>query len=229
MKTDYKAPKGRILKADPGIMPDAWKTIVPEGPDVIDDWSIVGGKIYVNRLKDVKTETTVYALDGKPAGNDRLRRHRLGLGQSLGRTTDRYGYFSFRVVHQPPTIYRLDTLTGKREIFFQPRIPFDSSQYELKQVFFKSKDGTQVPMFIAGKKGLKRDGTERLLMTGYGGFNVSMTPTGAPLRPGGSSRAAGLRFPICAAAASTAKTGTSRECSRKSRMSSTTGLPPPSI
>ena len=61
VKTDYNSPKGRILKADPGIMPDAWKTIVPEGPDVIDAWSIVGGKIYVNRLKDVKTETTVYA------------------------------------------------------------------------------------------------------------------------------------------------------------------------
>jgi prolyl oligopeptidase len=58
----------------------------------------------------------------------------------------------------PPTIYRLDTVTGKREVFFQPKIPFDSSQYELKQVFFKSKDGTQVPMFIAGKKGLKQDG-----------------------------------------------------------------------
>ena len=64
-------------------------------------------------------------------------------------------------------------MTGKREIFFQPKVPFDSSQYELKQVFFKSKDGTQVPMFIAGKKGLKQDGSERLLMTGYGGFNLS--------------------------------------------------------
>jgi prolyl oligopeptidase len=85
----------------------------------------------------------------------------------------------------PPTIYRLDTVTGKREVFFQPKIPFDSSQYELKQVFFKSKDGTQVPMFIAGKKGLKRDGSERLLMTGYGGFNVSETPTGTRSGPGG--------------------------------------------
>ena len=76
----------------------------------------------------------------------------------------------------PPTLYRLDTVTGKRDIFFQPKVPFDSSQYEIKQVFFKSKDGTRVPMFIAGKKGLKQDGTERLLMTGYGGFNVSDAP-----------------------------------------------------
>jgi prolyl oligopeptidase len=175
VKTDYKSPKGRILKADPGIMPDVWKTIVPEGPDVISEWSIVGEKIYVNRLKDVKTETAVYALDGKPAG--RIDYDGIGSASSVdGRTTDRYGYFSFESYIVPPAIYRLDTATGKREVFFQPKIPFDSGLYELKQVFFKSKDGTQVPMFIAGKKGLKQDGTERLLMTGYGGFNLSYSP-----------------------------------------------------
>jgi prolyl oligopeptidase len=179
VKTDYQSPKGRILKADPGIMPDVWKTIVPEGPDVIDGWSIVGGKIYVNRLKDVKTETSVYTLDGKPAGT--IEYDGIGTGsQVIGRTTDRYGYFYFDSFIKPWTIYRLDTLTGKREVFFQPKIPFDSSQYELKQVFFKSKDGTQIPMFIAGKKGLKMDGTERLLMTGYGGFDSSELPEWNP-------------------------------------------------
>ena len=180
VKTDYNSPKGRILKADPGILPDVWKTIVPEGQDVIDEWSIVGGKIYVNRLKDVKTVTTVYALDGRPTGKVEYE----GIGSASGisgRTTDRYAFFDFDSYIVPPTIYRLDTVTGKREVFFQPKIPFDSSQYELKQVFFKSKDGTEVPMFIAGKKGLKRDGTERLLMTGYGGFNLSMGSAWSPL------------------------------------------------
>jgi prolyl oligopeptidase len=175
VKTDYKSPKGRILKADPGVLPDAWQTIVPEGSDVIDAWSLVGGKIYVNRLKDVKTETSIYTLDGKPAGKIDYD----GIGSAsgvFGRTTDRYGYFDFSSFIVPWTVYRLDTLTGKREVFFQPKIQFDSSQYELKQVFFKSKDGTQVPMFIAGKKGLKMDGTERLLMTAYGGFDVNYTP-----------------------------------------------------
>jgi prolyl oligopeptidase len=181
VKTDYKAPKGRIFKADPGIMPEAWKTIVPEGQDVIEGWSIVGEKIYVNRLKDVKTETTVYTLDGKPAG--KIDYEGIGSASGLsGRTTDRFGFFSFESFIVPPTLYRLDTQTGKREVFFQPKIPFDSSQYELKQVFFKSKDGTQEPMFIAGKKGLKQDGTERLLMTGYGGFNVSNIPSWSPGR-----------------------------------------------
>ena len=129
----------------------------------------------MNRLKDVKTETTVYALDGKPAGSVKFD----GIGSASGvsgRTTDRYGYVSFSSYIVPPVIYRLDTVTGKREAFFQSKSPFDSSQYELKQVFFKSKDGTQVPMFIAGQKGLKMDGTQRLLMTGYGGFNLSLTP-----------------------------------------------------
>jgi len=175
VKTDYKSPKGRILKAYPGIMPDNWDSVVPEGPDVIDDWALVGGKIYVNRLKDVKTEMSVYALDGKPLG--KIDHEGIGTASGLnGRTTDRYGFFVFQSFIVPPTIYRLDTVTGKREVFFQAKIPFDSSQYELTQVFFKSKDGTQIPMFIAGKKGLKRDGSERLLMTGYGGFNLNMPP-----------------------------------------------------
>ena len=179
VKTDYKAPKGAILKADPGVLPDVWKTVVPEAGDVIEDFSIVGDKIYVLRLKDVKSETSVYALDGKPAG--RIDYEGIGAASGIvGRTTDRYGYYSFSSFIIPPTIFRLDTVTGKREVFAKPRIPFDSSQYELTQVFYKSKDGTRIPMFIAGKKGLKRDGREPLLMTGYGGFDVDMTPAWNP-------------------------------------------------
>ena len=175
VKTDYKAPNGRIYKADPGIMPDDWKVIVPEGPNAINEWSIVGDKIYVSTLKDVKTETAVYSLDGKPAGT--VDYNGIGSASKIeGRTTDRYGYFQFQSFIMPPTLYRLDTVTGKRDVFFQPKVPFDSTQYEIKQVFFKSKDGTSIPMFIAGKKGLKQDGTERLLMTGYGGFNLSILP-----------------------------------------------------
>lgn len=179
VKTDYHAPKGCIMKADPGVMPEAWKTIVPEGPNAIAGWTIVGGKIYVSRLMDVKTETAVYLLDGKPAGT--VDYEGIGSVSRLeGRTTDRYGYFQFQSFILPSTLYRLDTVTGKRDVFFQPKVPFDSSQYEIRQVFFKSKDGTRVPMFIAGKKGLKQDGSERLLMTGYGGFNLSMLPTWNP-------------------------------------------------
>jgi prolyl oligopeptidase len=175
VKTDYKSPMGRVLKADPGILPDAWKTIVPEGKDVIENFTIVGGKIYVGRLHDVKSETTAYTLDGTPAG--KIEYEGIGSASAVyGRSIDRYGFFSFESYIQPPTLYRIDTLTGKRDLFAQPKIPFDTSQFELKQVFYKSKDGTQIPMFIAGRRGLKQDGSERLLMTGYGGFNLSLTP-----------------------------------------------------
>ena len=180
VKTDYKTPKGTVMRADPGIMPDVWKTIVPEGTDVINDWAIVGGKVYVDRLNDVNAETAVYSLDGKPLG--KVDHGGIGaVSGFFGRSTDRYAFYEFSSLIVPPTVFRLDTVTGKPDIFFQPKTPFDSSQYELKQVFFKSKDGTRIPMFIAGKKGLKTDGTERLLMTGYGGFDVSYTPDWYPL------------------------------------------------
>ena len=179
VKTDYKSPNGRIMAADPGVMPEAWKTIVPEGPDVIDAWNVVGDKLYVNRLKDVKTETSVYSLQGKPAGN--IDYDEIGSATVLfGKTTDRYGFFTFQSFIRPPTIYRVDTASGKRDVFFQPKIPFNTADYQLKQVFYESKDGTRIPMFIAGKKGLKQDGTERLLMTGYGGFNLGMLPDWNP-------------------------------------------------
>ncbi|WP_109486089.1 prolyl oligopeptidase family serine peptidase [Occallatibacter savannae] len=179
VKTDYSSPNYRILRADPGIMPEAWKTVIPEGKDLIESFEIVGGKLYVKRLHDVKSEISVYTVDGKPAGQVDLE----GIGSAsnvTGRTIDRYGFFSMESYIQPPTIYRIDTLTGKREVFAEPKTAFKTADYELKQVFFKSADGTQVPMFIAGKKGLKQDGSERLLMTGYGGFNLSETPAWSP-------------------------------------------------
>jgi prolyl oligopeptidase len=180
VKTDYKAPNGTIYKADPGIMPDNWTRVVAEGPDPIDGFSIVGHKLYVNRMHDVKTETSVYTLDGKAAGTIDYG----GIGSAsgvAGRTTDRYGFYSFETFTAPGAIYRLDTTTGKREVFAEAKVPLDPNEYEVRQVFFQSKDGTRVPMFIAGKKGLKLDGSERLLMTGYGGFDVSETPAWNPM------------------------------------------------
>ena len=180
VQTDYNAPKGRILKATPGVAPEAWKTIVPQGDDVIEGTSVVGNRFFVRRLKDVKTEMSLYSLDGKMQGT--IPFSGIGAASGLsGEPKDRYGFYSFESFIQPPTIYRYDTLTGKQEVFAQPKTPFDSSQYSLEQVFLKSKDGTRIPMFIAGKKGLKKDGTDRLLMTAYGGFNLSETPAWSAL------------------------------------------------
>ena len=180
VKTDYKAPNGAIYKADPGIMPDDWTRVVAESGDPIEGFSIVGHKLYVKRMHDVKTETAIYTLEGKASGTIDYG----GIGSASeveGRTLDRYGFYSFETFTSPATIYRVDTTTGKREVFAAPETPFDSTQYEVRQVFFNSKDGTRVPMFVAGKKGLKLDGTERLLMSGYGGFDISETPEWNPM------------------------------------------------
>jgi prolyl oligopeptidase len=180
VRTDYKAPNGCILKAVPGVAPEAWQTIVPEGPDVLDGANIVGNKLFVHRLKDVRSQMNAYTLQGKPAGT--IAFDGMGVASGMaGSMKDRYGFYSFQSFIHPPTIYRYDTQTGKQEIFAQPKTPFNSNDYELKQAFYKSKDGTRVPIFIAGKKGLKMDGSERLLMTGYGGFNLSETPDWNPL------------------------------------------------
>lgn len=177
--TDYQAPNSRIVEAFPGRGPDAWKTIIPEGHDVIDDASNVGGEFFVSRLHDVKTETTIYSMSGQQTGT--LTYPGIGSGSVVrGRPSQTEGFYTFQSFITPETIYRYDTKTGKSDVFFRPNIPFDSSQYEVHQVFYTSRDGTRVPMFIAGKKGLPRNAQTRLLMTGYGGFDLPMLPAFSP-------------------------------------------------
>jgi prolyl oligopeptidase len=177
--TDYQAPNHRILKAELGKSPDQWKTIIPEAKDVIEQTNLVDGRLYVLRLKDVKSELTVYSLDGKEAG--KIDFPSVGAGSTLfGRSNAKDGFYTFQSIITPPTIYHYDTKTGRSDVFAETKVPFDSQAYEVKEVFYTSTDGTRVPMFIAGRKGLKRDGSERLLMTGYGGFALSMTPIWNP-------------------------------------------------
>lgn len=179
VQTDYKAPHGRIVEVKPGEKPADWKTVVPEGADVISSDSIVGGKLFVSRLHNVKTETTIYSLNGKQIGT--LHYPGIGSGSVVyGRPSGTVGFYSYESFITPPSIYRYHTKTGRTETFFTPKIPFDSSQYEVKQVWCTSKDGTRVPMFVAGRKGLKRNGKARLLMTGYGGFDLPMLSTWNP-------------------------------------------------
>jgi prolyl oligopeptidase len=180
IQTDYQSPNGRVMKASPGVAPEGWTSIVPEGKDAIEGSSIVGGKLFVHRLHDVAAQTAIYSLAGKLLGA--IPYSGIGSASGLsGEAGDRYGFYSFQSYIQPPTIYRYDTATGKQEVFAEPKVAFETGQYEMKQVFFKSKDGTRVPMIVGGKKGLKMDGSERLLMTAYGGFNLSETPVWNPL------------------------------------------------
>ncbi|MBV8436963.1 MAG: S9 family peptidase [Silvibacterium sp.] len=177
--TDVQAPQDRIVEVVPGGDPSQWKQVIPEGKDVIDSFSIVGGKLFVTRLKDVKTETTIYSLAGQETG--RISYPGIGSGSVVyGRPGEAEGFYTFESFIRPQTIYRYDIKNGHSEVFAEPKVPFDSSQYEVTQVFYLSKHGTRVPMFIAGRKGLAQDGKARLLMTGYGGFDVAMTPAWNP-------------------------------------------------
>jgi prolyl oligopeptidase len=178
--TDYKAPNYSVLKIaidDPA--PDKWKTIVPEGKDAITNVSIVGGKLFVTGLHDVVTETRIFSLDGKQVGQ--ISYPALGSASPVrGRAAGHEGFYRFESFTIPPTICHFDTSTDKADIFAKPTVPFNSDNFDVKQVFYNSKDGTRVPMFIAGKKGAKRDGTTPTLMYAYGGFNLSTTPQWDP-------------------------------------------------
>jgi prolyl oligopeptidase len=175
LMTDYQAANGRITEVTPGEPAAQWKTLVAAGNDVIDDFSIVGGKLFVSRLHDVKRETTVYNLAGEKLSE--LSYPGIGSGTIVyGRPMQTEGFYVFQSFIVPPTIYRYDVKTGQSDVFAAPNVPFDSSKYEVLQVFYTSKDGARVPMFIAGKKPLAHDGTARMLMTGYGGFDMAMTP-----------------------------------------------------
>jgi prolyl oligopeptidase len=185
VETDMGAPKRRILRADPDTSPQQWQTVVPETKDVIQSSTVLGGRIFVDRLVDVKDEISIYSLDGKPEGTMKLP----GIGSATvpyGRPLVKEGFYSFTSFNVPPTIFRYEVGrseagTGATSVFARPKVPFHPEHYEVRQVFFTSKDGTRVPMFIAGKKGLPRNGKTPLLLSGYGGFNISTTPYWNPM------------------------------------------------
>jgi prolyl oligopeptidase len=176
VSTDDDAPNGRVLRArfgDPSMK--SWPVVIAEGTNPIRAVSIVDGVMFVGRLVDVKTETSIYSLKGKKIGE--IKYPTIGSGSVVyGRERSDIGYYTFSSFTVPPTIYEYNVTTGESSVWARPKVPFDSSAYEVRQVFYTSKDGTRVPMFIAGRKGLAMDGKAPLLMTGYGGFDISMTP-----------------------------------------------------
>ena len=176
VRTDYGAPNGTVLRASLGDpTTKSWPVVIPEGKNPIDAMSIAGGRMFIGRLVDVKSDTTIYTLDGKKTGT--IPYPTIGTGSVVfGRENSKIGFYAFSSFTVPTTIYRYDIATGKTSIWDRSKVPFDSDRYEVKQVFYTSKDGTRVPMFIAGRKGLAMDGTAPVLMTGYGGFLISETP-----------------------------------------------------
>jgi prolyl oligopeptidase len=183
IETDHKAPNSRIILFDPKNPSESnWKEIIPEKPEPLQGAGTAGGKLFVTYLKDVTTRAYVYSLDGKLENEIQLP----GIGSAGGfggRMDDKFVFYTFTSFNFPPTIYKYDIATKKSTLFRAPEIPgFNSTDYETKQVFYKSKDGTRVPMFLVHKKGLKLDGNNPTLLYGYGGFNITTAPSFSSLR-----------------------------------------------
>lgn len=176
VRTNKDAPKFKIVAvklSDP--RPEAWKTLVPEGADAMEGADLLGNEFVASYLHDAHSVIKLYALDGKPAGEIALPT--VGtVSQIRGRRQDSQLFYGFTSFLYPPTVFRYDVKTGKNEVFRAPKVDFDPSAYETKEVFYPSKDGTKIPMFLTYKKGLKLDGQNPTLIYAYGGFNISITP-----------------------------------------------------
>jgi len=175
VQTDWKAPLNRILKIDlRHPEQENWKEIVPATQDTIESFSLIGGKLFVNYMHNVTSRIAIFSLEGKPMGEVNLPS--LGSAGMYGRWERDEGILTFSSYTTPASIYRYSASTGKRGLWYRNDVPFDSDRYEMEQVWFNSKDGTKVPMFLVHRKGYKPDGKTPTILYGYGGFNISLTP-----------------------------------------------------
>lgn len=175
-QTDLDAPRGKIIEIDTkNPARNNWKVVVPEAKETLQSVSFVNNKFILNYLKDAYTQVKIHDTSGKLVNEVAFP----GIGTAAGfagKATDKETFYAFTGFTMPTTIYRYDMVTGKSTIFRQPKVDFTPADYETKQVFYKSKDGTKVPMFITHKKGLKLDGSNPTYLYGYGGFNISLSP-----------------------------------------------------
>ena len=176
-RTDLDAPRYRVIAIDTR-KPEraAWREVIPQTADKLEGAHFVGGKIFCEYLKDARSEVKVFS-QLSTLNSQLMELPGIGsVGGFGGRTKDTHTFFSYTSFTEPGAIYRLDIATGKSVIWRKPSVDFKSDDYETKQVFFQSKDGTRVPMFITHKRGLALDGTAPTVLYGYGGFNIPMTP-----------------------------------------------------
>ena len=171
-RTDLKAPRGRIIAIDTRN-PDRnnWKELVPQASETLEGVSLVGDYFITSYLKDARSQIKLFDLNGKLVREVELP----GIGTAVGfdgKRKDTETFYAFTSFTTPTTIYRYDVRTGKSTVFRQPKVDFNPNDYETKQVFYTSKDGTRVPMFITHKKGLKLDSNNLTYLYGYGGFTV---------------------------------------------------------
>ena len=175
-KTDLGAPRGRVIAIDI-TRPERsqWKEIIPEAKDALVSVTAVNDTFIASYLKDAQSQVRVFALDGSPLRE--LVLPGIGtVGGFWGKRTDTETFYSFTSFTQPGTIYRYEAARGRSEVFRRPKVDFDPDLYETRQVFYASKDGTRVPMFLTFRKGVKLDGRNPTYLFGYGGFKISVTP-----------------------------------------------------
>ncbi|MCW5961384.1 MAG: S9 family peptidase [Pyrinomonadaceae bacterium] len=174
-KTDKDAPRARIVAVDALAKDKKWTEIIPEAEETLQSVDFINNQFVLGYLKDAYTQIKIHDINGKFVRDVKLP----GIGSAGGfggKRSESETFYTFSSYNQPPTIYRYDMKTGKSEVFRKADVKFNPNDYEVKQVFYPSKDGTKIPMFIVHKKGLKMDGTNPTLLYGYGGFNISMTP-----------------------------------------------------
>ncbi len=197
-RTDLHAPRGRVIAVDVSQPARAnWREIIPQTGDRLEEVTLVNNQLIVSYLKDAHSDVKIFQRDGTFVRHVDLP----GIGSVAGfrgKRNDTGTFYSFTSYTVPGTVYRYDLTTGTSTIFRQSKVAFNPADYETKQVFYHSKDGTRVPMFITSKKGVKLDGKNPTLLYGYGGFDISITPTFSPstllwLEMGGVYAVANLR------------------------------------
>ena len=176
-KTNLDAPNKRVIAIDlRKPAKDNWREVIAQTDNAMDSVGIVGNMFVCNYLKDAKTQVRLHAMDGTFVREVEFP----GIGTAAGfdgRRKDTDVFYSFSGFATPPTTYRYNMITGVSTLYRKAEVKFNQDDYETKQVFYTSKDGTKVPMFITHKKSLKLDGTNPTLLYGYGGFNISITPS----------------------------------------------------
>ena len=182
--TNLDAPKGRVIAIDLRHRDHKhWKTLIPESEDRLKSAAAVGGRFVLNYLKDAHSDIRIHRLDGSL--QEALRLPVVGNATGLeGRLAQKETYFSFETFSAPPAIFRLEPATGEFRIFRAPQLKFEPSEYESRQIFYRSKDGTRVPMTLTFRKGTTPDGNRPVLLYGYGGFDIPLVPKFSPALAG---------------------------------------------
>lgn len=174
-RTDKDAERGKLVSVNVLARTRVWRDVVPQTAETLNNIQMLNDQFVLNYLKDAYTNIRIFDKQGKHVRDVELP----GIGSAGGfggKQKDTETFYTYSSYNAPPTIYHYDMKTGKSTLYRQAKVKFNPDDFEVKQVFYTSKDGTRVPMFISHKKGIKLDGTNPTLLYGYGGFNISQTP-----------------------------------------------------